>query len=371
MKNYVSSDDPLPLKGLLVGRLFRLLEGWLCHWKSKGFRRTKKAWRSTFPAAATLSDPPGFEGESEGCALRYTTGINSSASIGSRYVTYSDTLREFHVGFAMAAPSPLSEVLDSAERAGKLNLRTDDIRRALPHVSEDGLRQALHRQQRRGRLIRLSRGSDHWLIVPLQYAAAGAPPLETWLDRYLTKTLGIPYYVALLSAAEVYGASPYGVMVTQVMVSERRRPITVGRHEVVFHTRSRIEDMPTRWHETPDGRFKVGTPELTALELVQRETASGGIARVQEVLRVLWPACTPPHLYEALDAFQEVPTAQRLGILLALDDQDALASQVRKWLRDKQLRIVPLESGQAPDASSKIDAAFKVRLPADLPSAGT
>ena len=184
----------------------------------------------------------------------------------------------------MAAPSPLSAVLDAAERSGKLNLRTEDIRAELPGVSPAALHQALHRQQRRGRLVRLSRGSDHWLIVPLQHAASGAPPPEAWLDRYMSKTLGVPYYVTLLSAAETYGASPYAVMVTQVMVPERRRPITVGRHEVVFHTRARIEDMPTRWHETPDGRFKVGTPELTALELVERVALVGGMARVVGVL---------------------------------------------------------------------------------------
>jgi predicted transcriptional regulator of viral defense system len=264
----------------------------------------------------------------------------------------------------MAAPSPLTAVLDAAERAGKLNLRMDDFRRALPRVSPEALRQALHRQQRRGRLIRLSRGSNHWLIVPLQYAAAGAPPLETWLDRYMGKTLGIPYYVALLSAAETYGASPYGVMVTQVMVPERRRPITVGRHEVVFHTCSRIEHMPTRWHETSDGRFKVGTPELTALELVQRETAVGGMARQREVLRALWPSCTPRSLSEALEALQEVATAQRLGALLALDNQDVLASRVCKWLSDKTLRIIPLESGRALGTASEVDIVFKVRFPA-------
>jgi len=123
----------------------------------------------------------------------------------------------------------LSAILDSAERAGKLNLRTEDIRAALPDVSAEALRQALYRQQQRGRLIRLSRGSGHWLIVPLQHAASGAPPLETWLDRYLSKTLGIPYYVALLSAAETYGASPYAVMATQVMVPQHRLSITVDR----------------------------------------------------------------------------------------------------------------------------------------------
>lgn len=271
----------------------------------------------------------------------------------------------------MAAPSPLSAVLDAAERSGKLNLRIQDIRAGLPGVSAAALHQALHRQQRRGRLIRLSRGSDHWLIVPLQHADVGAPPLETWLDRYLSKTLGIPYYATLLSAAEAYGASPYAVMVTQVMVSERRRSITVGRYEVVFHTRARTADMPTRWHETPDGRFKVGTPELTALELVERATVVGGMARVREVLRELRASCTPQGLTEALEALQEVPTAQRLGALLTLENEGALASRVADWLRDKPLRLVPLEYGQTPNTPSEVDANFKVRLAADPKSANT
>lgn len=263
----------------------------------------------------------------------------------------------------------LSTVLDEAERSGKLNLRTQDIRAELPDLSLEALRQALHRQQRRGRLVRLSRGSDHWLIVPLQHAAAGAPPLETWLDLYMSKTLGIPYYVTLLSAAEAYGASPYAVMVTQVMVPERRRPITVGRHEVVFHTRARIGDMPTRWHETPDGRFRVGTPELTALELVERAALVGGMARAREVLRGLWTSCTSQGLTEALEALQEIPTAQRLGALLNLENQSALASRVADWLSDKPLRLVPLERGQARNASSEVDATFKVRLAPDTRSA--
>ena len=272
----------------------------------------------------------------------------------------------------MAAPSPLSAVLDEAERSGRLNLRARDIRAALPGVGADALRQALHRQQRRGRLIRLSRGSDHWLIVPLQYASAGAPPLEVWLDRYMSKTLGIPYYVALLSAAEAYGASPYATMVTQVMVPGRRHPIVVGRHEVVFHTRARAAEMPARWHETPDGRFKVGTPELTALELVERMALVGGVARVREVLRGLWTSCTPRGLTEALNAVREVPTAQRLGALLAWDRQTPLASRVAKWLGDKPRRLVPLERGQARDTACEfVDATFKVRRPAGARDANT
>jgi predicted transcriptional regulator of viral defense system len=257
-------------------------------------------------------------------------------------------------------------MLNAAERGGRLNLRTEDITSALPGLGAEALRQALHRQQRRGRLVRLSRGSGHWLIVPMQYAEAGAPPFETWLHRYLAKTLEIPYYVALLSAAEIYGASPYAVMMTQVMVPKPRRSMTVGRHEIVFHTRARIEQMPTRWHETPDGRFKVSSPELTALELVQREAVVGGLARVREVLHGLASACSIEGLNEALAAVQEAPAAQRLGALLTLDGQETLGQCIADWLQTRSMRIVPLDAEHSSATATKLDTCFKVRMPNDF-----
>ncbi|EPB9494607.1 TPA: hypothetical protein L4Q76_001672 [Pseudomonas aeruginosa] len=271
----------------------------------------------------------------------------------------------------MNAPSSLFDVLDTAERGGRLNLRIEDIASVLPQLSADALRQALHRQQRRGRLVRLSRGSGHWLIVPLQHAEAGTPPLETWLHRYLAKTLAVPYYVALLSAAEAYGASPYAVMVTQVMVPKPRRPMTVGRHKIVFHTRAGIEQMPTRWHETPDGRFRISSPELTALELVQRVGVVGGRARVREVLQGIAPACSTTGLGEALSAAQEVHAAQRLGALLALDDQPLLAQYIADWLQSQLMRIIPLDVADAPATPSTLGSRFKVRVPDDLKRSNT
>jgi hypothetical protein len=275
------------------------------------------------------------------------------------------------IGYALSAPSPLSAVLDAAERAGRLNLRLEDLRSALPHASPAALRQALHRQQRRGRLIRLSRGAEHWLIVPLQHANAGAPPLETWLDRYMSRTLGLTYHVGMLSAAEIYGASPWAVMVTQVMVAERRRSITVGRHQLVFHVCAHIERLPARWHETSDGRFRVATPELAALQIVQKESQLGGMARVREVLGRLYPACTPEGLTQALQAMAEIPTAQRLGSLMGRDEQEALASAVSEWLADRTFRVVPLEHASMKLDGTEMDSRFKVRWPAHLASAGT
>lgn len=262
----------------------------------------------------------------------------------------------------MGSPKRLSAVLDDAEKSGQLNLRTDQLRAALPHASESALNQSLHRQQRRGRIVRLSRGSAHWLIVPLSHAAAGAPPPQAWLDCYMSKTLGIDYYVTLLSAAEIYGASPYGVMVTQVMVEHRRRQIRVGQHEVVFHTCKQITKMPTGWHSTPEGRLRVATPELTALELIQRAYLVGGITRVAQVLVALWPSCSPQAMTVALNAVNEVPTAQRLGALLTLHNQDLLQSCVKKWLNNRTLRVIALDTARRPNQDHPIDTTFKVRL---------
>ena len=85
---------------------------------------------------------------------------------------------------SVSARSPLREFLDQSERFGRLNLRVEEIANALPELTSSALDQALNRQRRRGRLVRLSRGAGHWLIVPLQHAESGSPPLETWLDLY-------------------------------------------------------------------------------------------------------------------------------------------------------------------------------------------
>jgi predicted transcriptional regulator of viral defense system len=267
--------------------------------------------------------------------------------------------------------SPLTSLLDAAERRGKLNLRTADIAQALPGVSADALRQALHRQQRKGRIVRASRGSAHWVIVPLQDAQTGAPPLESWLDAYLSKTLGVPYYVGLLSAAEVYGASPQAVMVTQVMTPGVRRPVQVGRHRLVFLKNSRTVAMPVRWHETPHGRLKVSTPELTALDLLSRQQDAGGIARIADILQRLTPEMTALGLTAALDGAQETPAAQRLGALLCQFDQPMLTSLVAAWLETRTTRRIPLAIGVAEHTDTTLNSRFKVNVPDDLLPANT
>jgi predicted transcriptional regulator of viral defense system len=261
----------------------------------------------------------------------------------------------------------ISTVLDAEERAGRLTLTTEQIAKLLPGVSPDALRQTLYRQQVRGRLARLSRGAGQWLIVPLMHTESGAPPLEAWLHRYMSAALEVPYYVGLLSAAETYGIAPQAVTVTQVMVPTQRRPVTVGRQRLVFHTRTNIAAMPTQWHETPEGRFRVSTPELTMLDLVRRQDLVGGLVRVREVIRGLAALVRAEGLATALEVCKDVPPAQRLGAILAIEGS-GLADAVATWLNGKPKRTVSLATGLK--GALELDPVFRVLRPAHLADSG-
>lgn len=267
-----------------------------------------------------------------------------------------------------AMKSRLSTVLDDAERSGRLMLTDVQIAASLPGTSPEALRQALHRQQRRGRIVRLARGTGQWVIVPLMHAQSGAPPPETWLHQFLASAIKVPYYVGLLSAAETYGVAPDVPSVIQVMVPTQRRPIVVGRQRLTFHTRTRISDMPTRWHETPDGRYLVSTPELTMLDLLRRQELAGGAIRVAELVQGLSAYAHPEGLRAALIAADDTPNAQRLGALLSQQSSE-LADTVAAVLKGRNLRPVTLAPGRM-DQNREV-AQFRVLLPERLGKSNT
>lgn len=284
-----------------------------------------------------------------------------SRAINMRYTTKTDIFCIFNAQLVMKPR--LSTILDDAERSGRLTLTDAQIAAALPDASPEALRQALHRQQQRGRIVRLARGAGQWVIVPLAHVESGAPPPGAWLHRFLASALKVPYYVGLLSAAEAYGVAPYAPSVIQVMVSKQRRPITVGRQRLVFHTRTRISVMPTRWHETADGRYLVSTPELTMLDLLRRQDVAGGAVRVAELVEGLGMYARPEGLREALRAADDTPNAQRLGALLSRQGSD-LSEIVVAFLERRPLRSVTLAPGVA--GQDMEDAKFRVRLPRRL-----
>jgi hypothetical protein len=142
----------------------------------------------------------------------------------------------------------------------------------------------------------------------------------------------------------------------------------VGRQRLVFHTRARISDMPTRWHESPDGRYLVSTPELTMLDLLRRQELAGGASRVAELVEGLSAYAHPEGLRAALAAADDTPNAQRLGALLSRQGSE-LVDTVAAFLKGQHLRPVALAPGGTDQ--NRENAPFRVFLPERLEKSNT
>ncbi|MEZ5260010.1 MAG: type IV toxin-antitoxin system AbiEi family antitoxin [Ilumatobacteraceae bacterium] len=104
--------------------------------------------------------------------------------------------------------------------------------------------------------------------VPPEYREAGAPPPSHYIDP-LMRHLGHPYYVGLLSAARLHGASHQVPMALQVVTPALLRDRWIGSSRLSFIRRSSARSRPTVQRNVPTGRITVATPEVTVLDLVE------------------------------------------------------------------------------------------------------
>lgn len=212
------------------------------------------------------------------------------------------------------------------------------------------------------RVVRVSRPQPFFLIVPPQHRPMGAPPVEWWLGDYF-RWLGHPYYLALLSAAEVYGAAPQAVLVHQVMTDVPRREVTVGRLRVRFFMKRGISKTLVRQPANAYAPLRVSTPEATALDLVRYAGRIGGFGRVLETIDSLLPKLHGRELKRALDAERDTASAQRLGYLVEKAGAHHLAEVIHRWLppRVKWVSLGLAEGGASRDHR---DERWRIILPA-------
>ena len=186
----------------------------------------------------------------------------------------------------------------------------------------------------RGKVVRISPRQPFFLIVAPEHRSMGAPPANWWLQDYFD-WLGRPYYLALQSAASAFGSNPQALQVTQVMTDRPCRAIKVGRIQVKFFVKRRIERTPTQHPAGAVAPLIVSTPEATAFDLIRYATSIGGIERAAETIRPLLPVLRARELKRVLDAENEPAVAQRLGFVIEAGGAKSLAKVVGDWLPDK------------------------------------
>lgn len=147
--------------------------------------------------------------------------------------------------------------------------------------------------------------------------------------RYL-KT---PYYVALLSAAQFYGAAHQKPQTFQVIIPKARRNIAVGRVKISFTTKSNANQSATRQFNTSRGFVQVADPATIAIDLVTFPQKSGGICAAFEILSDLSEHLSVENCRKAIPQLKKTPFLQRLGYFFELLD---LAKQAQ--LCEKELK---------------------------------
>ena len=99
--------------------------------------------------------------------------------------------------------SPLSSYVSGLLSTGRTDITAKEAERALG-IRHGAFLDAAERLQRRKALLSPRQG--FYVVVPTQFASWGAPPPAWYIDSMMRHE-GRAYYVGLLKAAELHGAS--------------------------------------------------------------------------------------------------------------------------------------------------------------------
>ena len=219
---------------------------------------------------------------------------------------------------------------------------------------------AANNQLRRlgNKVVRVTPRQQYFLIVTPDHFDFGAPPVEWWLDDYF-EWLGHPYYLALQSAATVFGSSQQAIQETQVITDTPKRDITLGRIRIRFFMKSGIGKTITRQLPNARAPLSVSTPESTIFDLVRYAHSIGGIERVAETIVPMLKLVKTDSLLKVLHSENEIATTQRLGFVLEAIGADRLAKAVLKWL-PHNIQTVPISTHHRIEKSALVNQTWSV-----------
>lgn len=244
----------------------------------------------------------------------------------------------------------LSTYIVEIQRRGRYWFSKEEAIQSL-QTNELSFKKAVSRLIKSNRVTRIKR--DFFVIVPPEYYHLGALPAEWFIDAWMNQRKR-QYYVALLSAAALYGAAHQQPQEFQVMVDKPLRKIIAGKLSLRFFYNKRISLTPIQKIKTNTGYMKVSTPEATAFDLIQYMKSAGNLGNVATVLNELSERINPIMLAEIAEKYDvELSYVQRLGFILDSIGKKHIATPLHKWVLSKNSHFVLLSPGQKSDTIEK------------------
>ena len=238
----------------------------------------------------------------------------------------------------------------------------EDVRETEMYSSEQILQNELYRLCSNKTIASVYRG--FYVIIPVQYVLRGSVPATYYIDQ-LMAYLSKPYYVCMLSAAELLGAAHQRPQQFSVMTTFPKRRVVSTRNVIIdwFYREGLPEDaLITKNTET--GTIRISNPLLTAADLVQYQQHVGGLSRVATILEELAEQIDIKSQFASLASFVKKVTWQRLGYILEhVVEENELADELYEQIQNLpgSLMYMPL-STSAEDNTSERNSRWKINI---------
>ncbi len=181
-----------------------------------------------------------------------------------------------------------------------------------------------------------------YMILPPEYQARGTLP-PSWIINSLMNYLNQEYYIGLLSASSLYGATEQQPMVLQVITHKKIKPINLVQTRIEFHTYKYCDEASTTMKTTPTGYIRVSKIEQTMVDLVRFYKASGYLSNVALVIKTLAEEADPLALTFIVGREKTNPVLQRLGYIFEIAKLSQLARLVENELTKRKIEYILLK----------------------------
>lgn len=256
--------------------------------------------------------------------------------------------------------SRIRKWVEDLQSKGRNTFSLQMLQAQLPRLSEIAVKRGLNKLSRINLIISVHKG--FYTIIPPSYRSRGMVPPHLYLDS-LMQELNRKYYLALLSAAALHGASHqqpqefFVVTGLPALRATRKRGIRIN-----YITKTTVPQELCESRKTESGYIKISNPVLTAVDLVQFEKRIGGMNRVTTVLSELTESIKPEDFKVNLLNHAPLAALQRLGYILdKVFNNQVLADALYKLLTTSKVRLlrIPLKAtakkkGYASDSKWKV-----------------
>lgn len=238
----------------------------------------------------------------------------------------------------------------------------EEVRAEGLYSSEQILQNELSRLCANKTIVSVYRG--YYVIIPVHYVLRGSVPATYYIDQ-LMAYLQKPYYVSMLSAAELLGAAHQRPQQFSVMtIFPKSRYVSTRNVTIDWFYRDELPEDALIIKNTETGTIRISNPLLTAADLVKHQQHVGGLSRVATILEELSDQIDVNKQFAPLSPFVKKIVWQRLGYIFeTVLEQKDVADELYDQLNNLPgyLNYLPL-STSAEDNTSVRDSRWKINV---------